>query len=270
MSDIKTSGYVTLHRANELEYPFMDTIRSLHNVVDEVVAVVTNQSNDGTLEALQLAKMAWTDKLVIHQVDLPDAPGWDGMLKEMGRAKCRGKAIIQMDADETFARHSEPQVKLLLADYERWGVKCLGSLQFDYVGSNTGKWATKWRFFVNDWSWKHGIPPSDQGPDGTAKVTDGCFPYDIETGNILPFPVPDWARPGFWPLVHHVSCKDVWLKMKRHRVIAPLWDRLRPDGWSQEANSYGPVEGKSDEELRDLADFWLSQQKGLVPSPDIE
>lgn len=261
------SGYTTLHRATEFGYPYDRTIKSLAKVCDEVIAVVTTETEDGTVQNIEALGL---NTVRIVRVPLPDVPGWDGELKEFGRSMCQGDVVIQMDADEEFHPHSIFQARET-ARAPDWGVKCLGSIQFDFHGPDRIKLALKWRFFRNDGTWKHGIPPQDQGPNGTAIATDGCFPYDIASGKVLPFPVPEWASIGYWPVVLHTGGKDLAAKLRRNRdFIADQWDRLRAGGTSLEATCFGNVRGKTDKELEAMAAEWLAKEyPNTIPVPEL-
>lgn len=262
------SGYLTLHLANERGYPFQKTIESLARVCDEVVVLITEESRDGTEEAVRALGLS---AVRIERVSLPGVPAWDGALKEEAHRRCRGDVVIQMDADEFFHPHSVSQARWIARHPEFWGTNCLGSIQFDFIGPDRGRYGSKWRFFKNDGSWQHGVPPSDRGPNGTAIATDGCFPYDLQTGRVLEFPLGSLPVPGFWPLVMHTGGSDPFLKMKRSRDgLADAWDRLRAGGKSVESTFLGECRGKTDEELREMADEWLARETAsTVPAPEL-
>jgi hypothetical protein len=260
----KVSGYTTLHRAQELGYPYERTLRSLARVCDEVVALVTNESDDFIIA--QIASLELPQVRVVRK-PLPPIPGWDGKLKHLASRECKGDVLIQMDSDEEFHPHSYPQVRAICQ--AKWETKCLSSLQFNCRGPVLGHIDTKWRFFKNDYTWKHGIPTWDLGPGGTAKSTDGCFPYLMANDEVLPLIVPDWAEFGFWPLVIHTGGRDMFKKLKRHGQVADAWDRLR-GGKAFEATGFGEVRGKTDEELRVLADAWVAANtKDCIPLPNL-
>lgn len=263
------SGYVTLHNATKQGYPYEACIRSLAKVCDEVVALVTTESEDGTVEKIESFGL---DNVRVVREPLPKIPGWDGELKHIASTHCKGDVLVQMDADEFFHPHSLYQARAICMSPD-WGVSCLASLVFNYHGPNKGRITSKWRFFRNDKTWRHGIPPEDRGPKGTAKKTDGCFPYELKTGYVLPLIVPHWGGVGFWPIVMHIGGVDMVSKLRRHRdSLAHLWNELRPDGKADEATTWGDLTGKTDAELEEIARRWIEQEEkreDMVPPPQL-
>jgi glycosyltransferase involved in cell wall biosynthesis len=97
------SGYTTVFRGEELQFPYKEAIKSLLGCCDEVVVLVTlkdGEDTDGTLANLQV--MAEHDnRIKIYTQDWDrNEPLQDGLAKAKARSFCSGDWVIQIDADE--------------------------------------------------------------------------------------------------------------------------------------------------------------------------
>lgn len=97
------SGYMTVFRGEEFQFPYKEGIKSLLGCCDEIVVLVTLKDNidiDGTLANLNV--MSSHDKRIkiFTRNWEKDNPLQDGENKAEARSYCRGDWLIQLDADE--------------------------------------------------------------------------------------------------------------------------------------------------------------------------
>lgn len=165
---MKISGYLTTRNCIEMNYPFVECIKSMLDFCDEViVADSTDHRLDTTQEILEQL-MEKHDKLSVVHVDVdysvPNNGIWDGKMKAIARAQCTGDYLVQMDSDEVFplgirgqleqviklTLEANPDLNLLaLPVVEYWGSK--GKVRVD-----VNPW--KWRVSKNHPDITHGIP----------------------------------------------------------------------------------------------------------------
>jgi hypothetical protein len=165
---MKISGYTTTRNSVEMNYPFVECIKSMLDFCDEVVvADSTDHETDSTLEILgELAEKNDKIKVVHVPVDysVPNFGIWDGKMKAVARSQCTGDYLWQMDGDEVVPTGSRqliedvinktlannPQALLVaLPVVEYWGSS--GKVRVD-----VNPW--KWRLSKNDPNITHGIP----------------------------------------------------------------------------------------------------------------
>ncbi|NHZ85235.1 MAG: hypothetical protein GWP19_05070 [Planctomycetia bacterium] len=97
------SGYMTVFRGEEFQFPYKEGIKSLLGCCDEVIVFVTLKDNidlDNTLANLKV--MSEHDKRIkiFTQIWEKDNPLQDGESKAKARSYCNGDWLIQLDADE--------------------------------------------------------------------------------------------------------------------------------------------------------------------------
>lgn len=103
----KISGYTTTY--NSMDYPFIESIKSMLGFCEEVV-IVDGCSSDGTWEKLEeLAKEDPRVKIYQNEFDWNE-PGMDGAQKAFARALCENEFLWQMDADEVV--HEDDYLKI--------------------------------------------------------------------------------------------------------------------------------------------------------------
>lgn len=164
---MKLSGYTYVKNAVDMDYPFVESIRSHLALCDEVVVVDASNVKDGTREALEGIKKDFPDKLRLFSADMdwtvPNYGIYDGVLKQSAREKCTGNFLWQFDSDELVHhtdRNALAEVIKQSDNLEKVPVLCLPIVE--YWGSHD-----KVRIDVNSWKWRvsrnhpeivHGIP----------------------------------------------------------------------------------------------------------------
>lgn len=108
---MKASGFTFIRNGVSLNYPFLQSIRSLLPLVDELIVNVP-ESSDNTLEAV---RSLGDPKLVVFESD------WDDTLREGGRIlsiqsnraldRCSGDWAIYLQADEVLHEEDYPQIR---------------------------------------------------------------------------------------------------------------------------------------------------------------
>jgi hypothetical protein len=100
---LSISGYTTIFRGEEFQFPYKESIKSLLGCCDEVVVLVTLKDGidvDGTLSNLEVMH-GHDDRIKIHTQNWDkDDPFQDGKNKTIARSFCTGTHLIQADADE--------------------------------------------------------------------------------------------------------------------------------------------------------------------------
>ncbi len=198
---MKLSAYFTTRNAEQMRYPFQESIRSTFNSFDEIVVCDTSDNKDNTKEVLdQLAKEFGKEFKIIT----PDFIDWeaknsgiyDGVAKATARKYCTGDYLWQQDIDEILEENAKEKILNVIkqADLneelplaatpviEFWGSK--GKVRID-----TNPW--KWRISKN-YPWlTHGIPSMFRKQiDGLLYAqhgTDGCNFIDKRTNNEVKF-----------------------------------------------------------------------------------
>lgn len=203
---MKISGYTTTRNSVELNYPFVECIKSMLDFCDEVVvADSTDHVMDNTLEILgDLAEKNDKIKVVHVPVDysVPNYGIWDGKMKAVARAQCTGDYLWQMDCDEIVPSGSrqliEDTINKTLANNPQAPLLALPVVE--YWGSSG-----KVRVDVNPWKWRlsknipnltHGIPKhlrkweKVEGYDEpllfSKQGSDGCDYIWKDSGDVVP------------------------------------------------------------------------------------
>lgn len=196
--DLTVSGYTTTYNCISQNYPFMQSITSMINCLDEVI-VVDSGSDDGTWIALQKMTEIYKNlKIYQHVIDFNDeryAYESDGKQKSRARSFCTGDMCWQMDVDEIIHEKDYIKIKSLAGSLlKSHQVVALPMLEF---WGNKGKI----RIDVNPWKWRlsrnyphitHGIPSHLRKIDKNGKIyamkgTDSCDYIHSETGELIPF-----------------------------------------------------------------------------------
>lgn len=164
---MKISGYTTTRNSVELNYPFVECIKSMLDFCDEVViADSTDHVMDNTLEILgDLTEKNDKIKVVHVPVDysVPNYGIWDGKMKAVARAQCTGDYLWQMDSDEVVPAGSRQLIEdTITKTLTNSQAPLLALPVVEYWGSSG-----KVRVDVNPWKWRlsknipnltHGIP----------------------------------------------------------------------------------------------------------------
>lgn len=106
------SGYLVTRNAIELDYCFLEAIRSLIPVCDEVVVCDSN-STDGTLEALY-GMAASEPKVRVIEYPFHPAVGdrqWYDRWLNSTRARLRYSSQLQLDADEVLGENDHALIR---------------------------------------------------------------------------------------------------------------------------------------------------------------
>lgn len=191
------SGYTTTYNCVSQNYPFVESIMSMIDCLDEVV-VVDGGSTDGTLSILnELAK----DHPKLHVIE--NRRDWshkrsavfDGDQKAVARSHCTGDLCWQMDVDEIIHQNDYSKIRELLEKVHK-SHQLIALPVIEFWG-NKGKV----RIDINPWKWRlsknyphitHGIPSHLRRTDSegfmyAAQGTDGCDYVHSETGELIPF-----------------------------------------------------------------------------------
>lgn len=116
---ITISGFTFVRNAAILCYPFIESIRSILDVVDEfVIALASSSEGDTTLEKLLLLK---SDKIrIIHtDWDIQSYTGGSEYARQTNIAKshCTGDWLIYLQADEVMHENDTPLIRQACEQY---------------------------------------------------------------------------------------------------------------------------------------------------------
>ena len=195
--DLSVSGYTTTFNCVSQNYPFVESITSMLDCLDEVV-VVDGGSTDGTLEVLQqISQENQKLKIVENVVDWshPRSAVFDGLQKAVARQNCTGDLCWQMDVDEIIHESDYKKIRALTRNIHK-GNQIIALPVVEFWGKSG-----KIRIDINPWKWRlsrnyphitHGIPAhlvvKDENGDIYAKQgTDGCDYIHVDTGEQIPF-----------------------------------------------------------------------------------
>jgi len=196
---VTISAYTTTRNALTMDYPFLESIKSMLQFVDEVVVLDSGDPNEGTLEALQALSKEDPRVRVIHadQFDwkAPNHGIFDGQTKTLARSHCKGQFLWQFDTDEIVHELDAPKVRPLIEKLNYLQQCSIVALPvIEYWGSKG-----KVRADVNPWKARlsrnlpdiiHGIPVhlrrKFNGLDYASPGTDTCDYISKSTGQILP------------------------------------------------------------------------------------
>lgn len=113
----KISAYTTVRNAISMDYPFVESIRSMLQFADEVVVLDTSNGEDETPGRLESLAKEDSRVKVLHGNKLFDwtAPNhgiFDGQTKAMARAACTGQFLWQFDC-------LAPETQIMTIDGEK-------------------------------------------------------------------------------------------------------------------------------------------------------
>lgn len=191
------SGYTTTYNCVSQNYPFVESIMSMIDCLDEVI-IVDGGSTDGTLSILnELAKDHPKLRVIENRRDWNHKRSavFDGDQKAVARSYCTGDFCWQMDVDEIIHQNDYPKVRDLI-DKVHKSHQLIALPVVEFWG-NKGKI----RIDINPWKWRlsrnyphitHGIPAHLRRTDSegllyAAQGTDGCDYVHSETGDLIPF-----------------------------------------------------------------------------------
>lgn len=287
----KISGYITIKNAVQMDYPFVQSIKSLLEICDEVICIDSSNVEDGTQDVLQDLMNEYGHLNVFH-VDLnwnaSNFGIYDGQLKALARSKCTGDYCIQLDADEVFEpnirskideiiQNNPSIVVLALPVVEFWGSK--GKIRVD-----VNPW--KERLSKNDPNITHGIPIThrkiENGLLYSKPGSDGCNLIYKDSGKPVPthnfmtqqieqlrqMAIHDeryTTQYGQWfqhitqqlPTVYHFSWYSIKSKILKYKYFwnnswLSLYNEQKPEGWNPFFSDKSLSE-VSDEEIKNLA-----------------
>ena len=196
--DLSVSGYTTTYNCVSQNYPFVESITSMLDCLDEVI-VVDGGSDDGTWDVLT-SMAAQNEKLKLHQhiIDFNDerfAYESDGLQKARSRSLCTSDMCWQMDVDEVIHEEDYGKIRNLVKQIHK-SHQIVGLPVVEFWGSKG-----KVRIDINPWKWRisrnyphitHGIPVHLRRVDDKGRVfaspgTDSCDYIHSDTGDLIPF-----------------------------------------------------------------------------------
>lgn len=226
---MKISAYCTTRNAEEMEYPYLESIQSHLAFADEVVVYDSSDAKDKTLETLQTLATTEPKLKVIHNDKIdwntPNHGVYDGYTKSLSRKQCTGEILWQFDIDEVVHEKHVPMIRPLAETFYKQNAYDLMALPVIEYWGRHGKvridvniW--KWRLSKNKSSITHGIPLQlrkyENGLLYAHHGTDGCDYISSITGNIIP--CANFIPPGFDQL-RMLAIKDNSLLPKIEKYI---------------------------------------------------
>lgn len=195
--DLSVSGYTTTYNCVSQNYPFVESITSMLDCMDEVV-VVDGGSDDGTLDVLNdIASTNSKLKVISNPVDWQHTRSavFDGSQKAHARSHCTEDFCWQMDVDEIIHENDYKKIKEVAKNIHK-SIQVVALPVVEFWGDKG-----KIRIDVNPWKWRlsrnyphitHGIPAhlrviDENGDTYANQGTDGCDYIHSDTGEIIPF-----------------------------------------------------------------------------------
>lgn len=196
---ISLSAYTTIRNPVAMDYPYLESIKSMLQFSDEVVVI--DSGDDADHHADELYALIQKDKRIkLTQTDQFDwtAPNhgiFDGQTKALARSKCKSDFLWQFDCDEIVHELDAPKIRPLIERLQ-YLQKCpiVALPVVEYWGS-----AGKVRADINPWKARlsrnlpditHGIPiqlrRTFNDLDYASPGTDTCDYISKTTGKILP------------------------------------------------------------------------------------
>jgi hypothetical protein len=196
---ISISAYTTIRNPVAMDYPFLESIKSMLQFADEVVIVDSSDVVDHHTDELFLL-MEKDERVRLIQTDKFDwkAPNhgiFDGQTKALARSYCKGNFLWQFDTDEIVHELDAPKIRPLIEKLN-YLQKCpiMALPVVEYWGSQG-----KVRADINPWKARisrnlpditHGIPVqlrrTFNGLDYASPGTDTCDYISKSTGKVLP------------------------------------------------------------------------------------
>ena len=116
---MKISGFTIVKNAIRLQYPVVESIKSILPIVDEYVALV-GKSEDGTLDMI---KAIGSDKVRIVENEWRDDFKWEGEifshLTNIAMSECKGDWAFSLQADEVIHEKDLPEIKRLVEECDK-------------------------------------------------------------------------------------------------------------------------------------------------------
>lgn len=183
-----------------MDYPFIESIKSMLQFADEVVVVDTSDGRDDTLQKLENLNRSDSRVRVLHTDNFdwtaPNHGIFDGQTKAMARIACKGDFLWQFDVDEVVHELDAPKVQTLinmmlsqpmsspiiaLPVVEYWGSK-------GKVRADINPWKARLSRNLPDIT--HGIPKhlrrTVNGLPYASPGTDTCDYISKSTGLVIP------------------------------------------------------------------------------------
>lgn len=196
---ISVSAYTTIRNPVAMDYPYLESIKSMLQFADEVVVVDSGDDTDHHADELYIL-MQEDKRVKLVQTDQFDwtAPNhgiFDGRTKALARSKCKSDFLWQFDCDEIVHELDAPKIRPLVEKLQ-YLQKCpiVALPVVEYWGS-----AGKVRADINPWKARlsrnlpditHGIPVhlrrTFDGLDYASPGTDTCDYISKSTGKHLP------------------------------------------------------------------------------------
>jgi len=263
--NMKISAYCTTRNAEEMEYPYLESIRSHLAFADEVVVFDTSDGKDKTLETLQELASVESKLKIVHSDKIdwnaPNHGVFDGYVKTLSRKQCTGDILWQFDIDEVVHEKHVTLIRPLAETlYKQNGFDLMALPVVDYWGREG-----KARLDVTVWKWRlsknkpdiiHGIPihlrKHENGLLYANHGTDGCDYISATTGNIIP--CAGYLPPGFDQL-KHAAIRDEKLVPKAEKFLNEVLTQLP----GVHHYSWFNIERK----IRNFRTFWNASWKSL-------
>lgn len=234
---MKISAYTTSRNCDEMEYPYMEAIKSHLAFADEVVVFDTSDGKDKTLEKLLVLAESEPKLKIVHSDKIdwsaPNHGIFDGQTKALSRKQCSGDILWPFDLDEIVHEKHAPMVRPLAEQFMAQNNYDILLLPVVDYWSKSGKarldvtiW--KWRLSKNKPDITHGIPAQlrNYAPDGllySMHGSDGCNLISETTGYDIPCA-------GFLPegfdRMKHLAIRDEKLVPKTERFINEFLAKL--------------------------------------------
>ena len=262
---MKISAYCTTRNCDEMEYPYLESIRSHLAFADEVVVYDTSNGKDKTLSILNALAVQEPKLKVVHNDKIDwDAPNhgvFDGQTKTLSRKQCTGDILWQFDVDEIVHENHIPLIRPLAETFMKQnGFDLMALPVVDYWGREG-----KARLDVTVWKWRlsknkpdiiHGIPVQlrkhENGLLYAHQGTDGCDYISAATGNIIP--CVGYLPPGF-DQMKQAAVRDEKLVAKAEKFLNEVLSQLP----GVHHYSWFNIERK----IRNFRTFWNSSWKSL-------
>jgi len=168
----KTLGvYTYVVRGVEYDMPFVEMIRSVVPIADEIVILTDSTFEDGTIKELrQLEEEIPRLKVIIEKFDWCN-PGIDGISKATARSACTSDILMQMDADEIVREKDYGKIEFLKNNWPDDTIMISTGVVNWFNGYFLNLDAAGWvkeRLSLNSENITHGIPRQLRIPvDGT-------------------------------------------------------------------------------------------------------
>lgn len=262
---MKISAYCTTRNAEEMEYPYLESIRSHLVFADEVVVFDTSDGKDKTLETLQELASVEPKLKVVHSDKIdwtaPNHGVYDGYAKTLSRKHCTGDILWQFDIDEVVHEKHVPLIRPLAETFQKQNAYDLMALPVvDYWGREG-----KARLDVTVWKWRlsknkpdiiHGIPVQlrkfEAGLLYANHGTDGCDYISQATGNVIP--CAGYLPPGF---------EQMKIAAVRDEKLVPKAEKFLNDVLNQLPGVHHYSWFNIERKIRNFRTFWNASWKSL-------